>query len=81
MSSEKRHVDTHRPSSDANPATPQSPAQSGDGEKEADRSLAGRPVDPNNATSKLKFPPGVEPEEAKDPGRQTPKAPPVDNRS
>ncbi|MEI2415618.1 hypothetical protein V8Z80_05495 [Orrella sp. JC864] len=49
--------------------------------KEPDRSLAGRPIDPNSIPGKVKFPPGVEPEDVKDPGRQTPGAPPVDNRS
>ncbi len=48
--------------------------------KEPDRSINDRPVDPNAAPAKVKLPPGVEPEEVRDPGRQTPDAPPVDNR-
>lgn len=45
------------------------------------RSLMGAPVDPNSPTTHINFPPGLEPEDAKDPGRATPGAPPVDNRS
>lgn len=45
------------------------------------RSLNERPEDPNAAPAKIKLPPGVEPEEVRDPGRQTPEAPPVDNRT
>lgn len=45
------------------------------------RSLMGAPVDPNSPTTDLNFPPGLDPEDAKDPGRSTPGAPPVDNRS
>lgn len=45
------------------------------------RSLMGAPVDPNSSTTELNVPPGVAPEDAKDPGRSTPDAPPVDNRS
>ena len=45
------------------------------------RSLMGAPVDPNSPTTDLNFPPGLAPEDAKDPGRATPNAPPVDNRT
>lgn len=45
------------------------------------RSLMNAPVDPNSPTTKMNFPPGIEPEDAADPGRATPGAPPVDNRS
>jgi hypothetical protein len=45
------------------------------------RSLMGAPVDPNSPTTQINFPPGVEPEDVADPGRATPGAPPVDNRS
>lgn len=49
--------------------------------KEGHRSLTGAPVDPNSATTNINFPPGIEPEDAADPGRATPGASPVDNRS
>jgi hypothetical protein len=49
--------------------------------KEDHRSLMGAPVDPNSPTTKGNFPPGVSPEDVKDPGRATLGAPPVDNRS
>lgn len=49
--------------------------------KDDQRSLMGAPVDPNSPTTNINFPPGLEPEDAKDPGRATPGAPPVDNRS
>lgn len=45
------------------------------------RSMMNAPVDPNSPTTKVNFPPGVEPEDFNDPGRATPDAPPVDNRS
>ncbi|ANN68449.1 hypothetical protein [Bordetella bronchialis] len=44
------------------------------------RSLQNRPLDPNSAAEK-RFPPGVDAADVFDPGRQTPGAPPVDNRS
>lgn len=44
------------------------------------RSLQNRPIDPNSAAEKT-FPPGVDARDVADPGRQTPGAPPVDNRS
>lgn len=44
------------------------------------RSLQNRPIDPNSSTEKT-FPPGVDARDVADPGRQTPGAPPVDNRS
>lgn len=47
----------------------------------ADRTLADRPQDPNRLGGGLQFPPGVDPADARDPGNQTPGAPPVDNRS
>ena len=46
-----------------------------------DRTLTNRPADPNAATTDLQIPPGIKPEDAVDPGRATPDAPPVDNRS
>jgi len=45
------------------------------------RSLMGAPVDPNSPTTKGNFPPGLPAEDAVDPGRATPGATPVDNRS
>lgn len=45
------------------------------------RSVLGAPVDPNSPTTKGNFPPGVSAEDAVDPGRATPGAAPVDNRS
>jgi hypothetical protein len=48
---------------------------------EGRRSVIGKPVDPNSLINKIQFPPGIEPEDAVDPGRATPSAPPVDNRS
>lgn len=45
------------------------------------RSLMGIPVDPNSPTTKGNFPPGVPAEDAVDPGRATPGATPVENRS
>ena len=45
------------------------------------RSLMGAPTDPHSPTTNVNFPPGVAPEDAADPGRATPGAPPVDNRS
>ncbi|WP_256988559.1 glycosyltransferase family 2 protein [Bordetella genomosp. 9] len=44
------------------------------------RSLQNRPLDPNSSAEKT-FPPGVDAADILDPGRQTPGAPPVDNRS
>ncbi len=49
--------------------------------KDDRRSLMGAPVDPNSPTTNINFPPGIEPEDAADPGRSTPGAPPVDNRT
>lgn len=48
---------------------------------EPERTLNHRPDDPNRAGADINFPPGVEPEVARDPGAQTPGAPKVDNRS
>lgn len=67
--SERRAVDATGRGADVAAATPRA------------RTLNERPVDPNAASEKIKLPPGVEPEEVRDPGRQTPEAPPVDNRS
>jgi len=50
-------------------------------DKGDDRSIANRPIDPNSLPSRVNIPPGVTPEDVRDPGRQTPDAPPVDNRS
>lgn len=49
--------------------------------KEERRSMMNAPVDPNSPTTKVNIPPGIDPEDAADPGRATPGAPPVDNRS
>ncbi|MFW7340915.1 hypothetical protein V0R37_05145 [Pollutimonas sp. H1-120] len=49
--------------------------------KEGQRSLVNAPVDPNSPTTRINFPPGVEPEDVSDPGRATPGAPPVQNQS
>lgn len=49
--------------------------------KEERRSMMNAPVDPNSPTTKVNIPPGIDPEDAADPGRTTPGAPPVDNRS
>jgi len=49
--------------------------------QDTDRTLDGRPADPNRAGAKIRIPPGVDAEDVRDPGRQTPDAPPVDNRS
>jgi len=46
-----------------------------------ERTLAGRPADPNRAGAGRRFPPGMDPEDVWDPGRSTPDAKPVDNRS
>jgi hypothetical protein len=48
---------------------------------EGHRSMMNAPVDPNSPTTKMNIPPGIEPQDAADPGRATPGAPPVDNRS
>ena len=45
------------------------------------RSLMGAPVDANSPTTDVNFPLGLEPEDAAQPGKATPGAPPVDNRS
>ena len=45
------------------------------------RTLNHRPDDPNRLGADSNFPPGVEPEVARDPGSMTPGAPKVDNRS
>lgn len=55
--------------------------ENGQDAKDRRRSLANRPLDPNALTTDLNFPPGIEPEDAADPGRATPGAPPVDNRT
>lgn len=43
--------------------------------------LMGRTEDPNSVASQGNIPPGLPAEDAKDPGRATPGAAPVDNRS
>lgn len=48
---------------------------------ESRRSVLGAPVDPNSPTTNGNFPPGLAAEDAVDPGRATPGAEPVDNRS
>lgn len=45
------------------------------------RTLNNRPDDANRAGADTTFPPGVDPEDARDPGRMTPESPKVDNRS
>ena len=45
------------------------------------RSVFGKHVDPNSATSTGTFPPGMPAEDVVDPGRATPKSAPVENRS
>lgn len=81
MTTKDRHSKEHGAGGATPAEKPGARGKEAPSEKEPERSIAGRPLDPNNATSKLKFPPGVEPEEVKDPGRQTPDSPPVDNRS
>ncbi|MBO9353842.1 hypothetical protein GG851_07525 [Bordetella petrii] len=49
--------------------------------RDTDRTLSDRPADPNRMGAKIRIPPGVDAEDVRDPGRQTPGAPPVDNRS
>lgn len=53
-------------------------AAAGDRER---RSLMGAPVDPNSPTTKGNFPPGLPAGDVIDPGRATPDADTVDNRS
>lgn len=48
---------------------------------EDERTLAGRPADPNRTGAGRQVPPGVDPKDVWDPGRQTPRGPGVDNRS
>lgn len=50
-------------------------------ENDAERSLINRPTDPNRTGADKQVPPGVEPGDLHDPGKQTPNAPPVVNRS
>lgn len=45
------------------------------------RSMMGAPIDHNAPTNDSSLPPGVRPEDSVEPGRATPGAPPVDNRS
>ncbi|QEI07480.1 hypothetical protein FXN63_17765 [Pigmentiphaga aceris] len=45
------------------------------------RTLNNRPDDANRAGAGTTFPPGVDPEDARDPGRMTPESTKVDNRS
>ena len=52
-----------------------------DADEEGRRSLMGAPVDPNSPTTKGNFPPGLPAGDAIDPGRATPGAKSVDNRS
>lgn len=46
-----------------------------------ERTLSDRPADPNRTGAGRQFPPGIHPDDARDPGNATPDAPPVDNRS
>jgi hypothetical protein len=46
-----------------------------------ERTLSDHPADPNRTGAGRQFPPGMDPEDVWDPGRATPNAPPVDNRS
>jgi len=45
------------------------------------RTLNNRPDDANRTGADSTFPPGVDPEDARDPGRMTPETTKVDNRS
>jgi len=45
------------------------------------RTLNNRPDDANRAGAGTTFPPGVDPDDARDPGRMTPESTKVDNRS
>lgn len=47
----------------------------------SERTLSNHPADPNRSGAGRQFPPGLDPEDARDPGRATPDAPPTDNRS
>ncbi len=49
--------------------------------EDTERTISGRPRDPNSLFAKFNFPPGVSPETAKDPGANTPEDPPPDNES
>ncbi|GAA5235107.1 hypothetical protein FOZ76_22950 [Verticiella sediminum] len=73
-------VDPSKPIAPPAPATPSVEKPRNTREPE-DRTLGNRPVDPNAANQKVRIPPGVAPEEVRDPGSNTPGAPPVDNRS
>jgi hypothetical protein len=55
-------------------------SDTGPREDPPNRTMGNHPVDPNAGHAKT-FPPGVDAKDARDPGRQTPGAPPVDNRS
>lgn len=48
---------------------------------EDERTLAGRPADPNRSGAGRQVPPGMHPDDVWDPGNATPDAPRVDNRS
>ncbi len=57
------------------------PGHQPDKPKKQERSLLNHPNDANALTAKGNIPPGITPEVAADPGRATPGAAPVDNRS
>jgi hypothetical protein len=59
--------------------TPVSPEHEKGGSQE--RTWGNHPADPNRMGADWNFPPGINPEDVRDPGSQTPGAPPVDNRS
>ncbi|VCU69971.1 hypothetical protein PIGHUM_02037 [Pigmentiphaga humi] len=46
-----------------------------------ERTLGNHPVDPNGLPARTGLPPGIDRDTATDPGKQTPGAPEVDNRS
>jgi len=73
--------ESKRDESKRDPAAPADAGRQGGTSRDAGRTLANRPRDPNKMGADRQFPPGVDPGDAADPGNQTPDAPPVDNRS
>ena len=74
------HPTSHRPATDHS-GEPQNRAtlksDTGPRSDPPARTAGNHPVDPNAAAAKASFPPGVDPRDVRDPGRQTPGAPPV----
>ena len=62
-------------------ATNENGEKDGDSSVNEERTIAGRPADPNRLGGGVQIPPGVHPADVRDPGNATPDAPPVDNRS